>query len=249
MQENDVIYGIENVEFDFVDDEMFNSLIENHIDKNYATYNGEDITNEFSFQGKDKKTYYLAKQKIVFNVERDENKIALDGFVNVVYDENGKVVRNENGFCSYTLLKTNEESETEFLIGNYKYSFGESLINCVPFTFKWTWKTIIILGQLITGQLPLTSLTGPVGTINMIANFTQQSASFLLILLPLIAVNLAVMNLLPIPALDGFQMIFTTIEWVRKKPLKQNVVNAINNIGLIVLFGLVIIVDILHFFI
>jgi len=71
----------------------------------------------------------------------------------------------------------------------------------------------------------------------------------LLVLLPLISVNLAVFNLLPIPALDGFQMIFTTIEWVRKKPINQNVVNAINNIGLLVLLGFVIIVDVLHIFI
>jgi regulator of sigma E protease len=69
----------------------------------------------------------------------------------------------------------------------------------------------------------------------------------LLLLLPLIAVNLAVFNLLPIPALDGFQMIFVGIEWVRKKPIKREVINIINNIGLIVLFGFVILVDILQF--
>ena len=66
-------------------------------------------------------------------------------------------------------------------------------------------------------------------------------------LLPALAVNLAVCNLLPIPALDGFQMLFVGIEAVRKKPVKRKVVNMINNIGLIVLLGFVIIVDILQF--
>ena len=99
--------------------------------------------------------------------------------------------------------------------------------------------------QLITGRLSITSLGGPVTTVKMIANFTEQN--MLLLLLPLIAVNLAVFNLLPIPALDGFQMIFVTIEWIRKKPVKREVVNLINNIGLIVLFGFVILVDILQF--
>jgi len=42
-------------------------------------------------------------------------------------------------------------------------------------------------------------------------------------------------------------MIFVAIEWIRKKPVKREVVNAINNIGLIVLFGFVIVVDILQF--
>lgn len=250
LEEGDIIKGIEGVEFDFVQDETFNILISNHIKDDYYKYDGEDLLQEQSFKGsKDNKTYYLVKKSIIYNVERDDKELALNGFINVIYDSNGKVVKGENGLCSYTMLSTNEEIEGEFLIGNYKYSFGESLLRCVPFTFEWTWKTIIVLGQLFTGQLPLTSLTGPVTTINMIATFTQQSASFLLIMLPLIAVNLAVMNLLPIPALDGFQMIFTTIEWVRKKPLKQNVVNAINNIGLFVLLGFVVVVEILHFFV
>jgi regulator of sigma E protease len=105
----------------------------------------------------------------------------------------------------------------------------------------------VIFGQLITGQLSITALGGPVTTINMIASTTQANASYLLILLPVIAVNLAVFNLLPIPALDGFQMIFVGIEWIRKKPVKREVVNLINNIGLIALLGLVIVVDILQF--
>ncbi len=249
LQEGDIINGIEGVEFDFVHDETFNILISKHIDDNYSKYDGEDLTKEKSFKGKDDKTYYLVKRGIVYNVERNNKDISLNGFINAIYDSNGEAVRGENGLCSYTMLSTNDENDNEFIIGNYKYSFGESLLKCIPFTFQWTWKTILILGQLITGQLSLTALTGPVGTINMIASFTQQSASFLLIMLPLIAVNLAVMNLLPIPALDGFQMIFTTIEWVRKKPIKQNVVNMINNIGLFVLLGLVVVVDIMHFFV
>ena len=131
----------------------------------------------------------------------------------------------------------------EFEIGNYKYGVGEALLNAVPFTFKWAWKVLVIFGQLLTGQLSLTSLAGPITTIDMIASGVQQSGSFVFILLPLIAVNLAVFNLLPIPALDGFQMIFVTIEWIRKKPVKREVINLINNIGLFALFGFVLIVD------
>jgi len=52
---------------------------------------------------------------------------------------------------------------------------------------------------------------------------------------------------LPIPALDGFQMIFVGIEWIRKKPVKREVVNMINNIGLFALLGFVIVVDVLQF--
>ena len=81
----------------------------------------------------------------------------------------------------------------------------------------------------------------------MIATYTQTNFSYLLLLLPVIAVNLAVFNILPIPALDGFQIVFVIIEWIRKKPVKREVVNLVNNIGLIVLLGFVIIVDVLQF--
>ena len=60
-------------------------------------------------------------------------------------------------------------------------------------------------------------------------------------------VNLAVFNLLPIPALDGCKVIFCIIEWIRKKPVNRKVEAIINFIGLIALFGFAILVDLLQF--
>ena len=238
LQKGDIIYGVENKKIDFVDDEYFAELVSNYISKDYADYQGEDITLEINTFTEENETYYLVKTPITFNVKRDGEKIMVDGFVNVVYDENGE-------FSGWTLLNKYEENDSEFKLGTYRYSFWEALGESIPFTCKWAWKVLVVFGQLLTGQLSITSLGGPVTTVKMIANYTQQN--MLLLLLPLIAVNLAVFNLLPIPALDGFQMIFVTIEWIRKKPVKREVVNMINNIGLFVLFGFVIIVDILQF--
>lgn len=125
--------------------------------------------------------------------------------------------------------------------------FVSSLVHCVPFTFELTWQVLLVFWQLLTGKLGVESLTGPVGTIKVIADFTQQSFTIFLLLMPLIAVNLAIFNLFPIPALDGFQMIFTIIEMIRKKPVKQEIVNLVNNIGLFVLLGLVVLIDIINF--
>lgn len=241
LQQGDVIYGVNDKEIDFVSDDNISSLITEYCQEHYSNYIGEDLTSNYSFKNDEGKTFYIKTQTIPLNIQRDDEKIEKIANVQLIYNESGE-------YAGWSLLNTEKETN-ELVVGNYKYSFGESLIECVPFTFKWAWKVLVIFSQLITGQLSITALTGPVGTVNMIANFTQQSASFLLVLLPLIAVNLAVFNLLPIPALDGFQMIFTTIEWVRKKPINQNVVNAINNIGLLVLLGFVIIVDVLHIFI
>ena len=88
---------------------------------------------------------------------------------------------------------------------------------------------------------------GPATTIDMISSYARQSWQLLLLLLPLIAVSLAVFNILPIPALDGARMLFVLWEWITKKPVNRNVEGWIHTIGLVVLFAFVIIVDIMHF--
>ncbi len=238
LQQNDVIYGIEGNKFDFVKDDMFNVLVDEHIANNYKTYKGSDLTAEYSFVDNGK-TYYMVSCDIDFMVKRDGQKLTQNGKINVVYNAEGKA----QGWSMYA-----EYDKTgDITIQYYKYSFGEALLQAIPFTCRWAWKVLIIFGQLITGQLSIKALGGPVTTIKSMATMTMQSFSLLFLLLPLIAVNLAVFNLLPIPALDGFQMIFVIIEWIRKKPVKREVVNMINNIGLIVLFAFVIVVDALQF--
>ncbi|MFQ6751967.1 MAG: M50 family metallopeptidase [Clostridia bacterium] len=236
LQSGDVIYGVEGHKIDFVYDDTFNNLLTEIVVEKYEdSYAGEY---DYSYT-KENKTYYMVTSPIKLDIRRDGDKKSIDAYINVVYDSSGE-------YIGWSFLNSNENNG-EFEIGNYKYSFGEALIQCIPFSFKWAWKMLIILGQLITGKLAITSLGGPVTTINMISTYTQISFSYLLLLLPLISVNLAVFNLLPIPALDGFQMIFVAIEWIRKKPVKQEVINTVNNIGLIVLLLFVIVVDILQF--
>lgn len=128
----------------------------------------------------------------------------------------------------------------------YRFSFGEALLRAVPFTFGLAYKVLESLWLLISGQLGLSAVGGPITTITTIATYTQNNFASFFILLPLIAVNLGVFNLLPIPALDGSKMVFTTIEWIRGKPINPKVENAIHNIGFFVLMALVIIADIYH---
>lgn len=134
-----------------------------------------------------------------------------------------------------------------FLLAVYKYSFWQSLVQCVPFTFDLTWRILVILGQLFTGQLGLDTLGGPVTTITTIADYSQESMRYFLLLLPLLSVNLGLFNLIPFPALDGCQMLFTLIEMIIRRPIKREVINIINTVGLFVLLGFVILVDILQF--
>ena len=118
-----------------------------------------------------------------------------------------------------------------------------------PLTHLWAMPTPVLkpLGQLLTGQLGLNAVGGPVTTISAISVVAMDGFGFLYIA-SFIGVNLAVFNLLPIPALDGCKVIFCLIEWIRKKPVNRKVETIIHLIGICVLFGFAILVDILQLF-
>ncbi len=129
----------------------------------------------------------------------------------------------------------------------YKFTVGESLERCVPYTFGFSWKVLEALGTLITGKAGINDVGGPIYTIGTIAQYSAKSWTYFLTLLPLIAANLAIFNWLPFPALDGSKMVFTTIEWIRGKPLfSQKTENLIHNIGFFILLGLVFVADFYH---
>ncbi len=124
--------------------------------------------------------------------------------------------------------------------------FFETIGNAFAYSFKLAGTVLQSLGELLTGKLAITDMGGPVTTIKVTA---QASASGLLSFLniaALIGVNLAVFNLLPVPALDGCKIIFCLIEWLRGKPVNRKVESIIHFVGIIFLFGFAILVDVLQ---
>ncbi|WP_251547098.1 M50 family metallopeptidase [Pumilibacter intestinalis] len=122
---------------------------------------------------------------------------------------------------------------------------ADAFIYCVPFTAKMAWTILGSLFDLITGKIAITSVTGPIGTVSTMASVSAANWRNIFILLPLIAANLGIFNLLPIPALDGSKVVFTVIEWIRGKPINRKVEAYIHSVGLLLLFAFVIIVDII----
>ena len=104
------------------------------------------------------------------------------------------------------------------------------------------------LGELLTGKLGLDAMGGPVTTISVTAQAASSGLLSFLNIAAFIGVNLAVFNLLPVPALDGCKVIFCIIEWIRKKPVNRKVETMIHFIGIVFLFGFAILVDLLQLF-
>lgn len=128
----------------------------------------------------------------------------------------------------------------------YKNGFFPTLGRSVVYSFKISGTVLRSLGELLTGKLGLDAMGGPVTTITVTAQAASSGALQFLNIAALIGVNLAVFNLLPIPALDGCKVIFCLIEWIRKKPVNRKVETIIHFVGIIALFAFAILVDILQ---
>ena len=100
------------------------------------------------------------------------------------------------------------------------------------------------LGLLLIGKISIFELAGPVG----IAQFTGQVAGEgvvpLLSFTAFLSINLGLVNLLPIPALDGGRLVFIVIEWIRKKAVDISLENKIHEVGFIVLLAFMAVVTI-----
>jgi len=99
---------------------------------------------------------------------------------------------------------------------------------------------VTILHRLITGRVPITSISGPGGIIAEAAKVASAGVVPLLLFLTMLSANLAVINFLPIPALDGGHMLFLSAEAIRGKPVDERLQVKLTIAGVICLLSLMV---------
>ena len=114
--------------------------------------------------------------------------------------------------------------------------------------FTMTGKVIVtifdVLKQLFTGDLGVDKLSGPVGVVKIIGDSAKFGFGSLMFIMAYISANLGVMNLLPIPALDGGKLLFILIEAITGRPVDKKVEMTLSFISFALLIGLMIYVTI-----
>ena len=128
-----------------------------------------------------------------------------------------------------------------------KLGFFQTIGHAVGYSVKVGGMILKTLGQLLSGALGIKAVGGTVTTIVTTTKIISYGFVYALEIAAMIGVNLAVFNLLPIPALDGSRIVFCAIEWVRGKPISRKVEGIIHGVGLIFILGFAILVDVLQF--
>ncbi len=140
----------------------------------------------------------------------------------------------EKGKTTYKYgFQMNDEIEYGFLAA-LKYAFTK--------TFSLIHQMLFIVFYLITGQLELGSLAGPVGIYNVVGDAATAGFISLLYLTAYISINVGFINFLPIPAFDGGRILFLIIEKIKGSPVDPKLENTIHTIGFFLLMALMILV-------
>jgi len=119
-----------------------------------------------------------------------------------------------------------------------QYPVGTAFVKALQRTWDMTTLTVRMLLKLVTGQASLDNISGPIS----IAQYAGQSASIgidhYINFIAMISISLAVLNLLPIPMLDGGHLVYFAVEAITRKPVSERVQIIGQQIGLVILGGL-----------
>ncbi len=183
--------------------------------------------------------------------------IKVNGKTVIIYDElSYEVMRHGNKPVSLTIIRDG----TTMVLDNVVFPVGTQsgqefgVLDIIPveesrdigniIKFSWNKSTLIVrmcwesIIDLIRGRYTLEAVSGPVGISGAIGDAAKAGSLNLLYLVAMISINLGVMNLLPIPALDGGRILFILIEMISRRRLPSKVEETINAVGLFILLGL-----------
>lgn len=137
----------------------------------------------------------------------------------------------------------------------YKPEFEKSPLKALKYgateTVSWISRIFELLGMLVTGKFSIDALSGPVGIYKATGDMAQHGIFTLMNWAAVLSINLGIMNLLPLPALDGGRLLFFLFEGLRGKPVDKQKEGMVHFVGIMLLMVLMLVVtwnDIQRFF-
>jgi regulator of sigma E protease len=200
-------------------------------------------------------------------IEKGDRIVSIDGtsikrwdqMTSIIHDSAGKrlaiAVKRDSSVLH--LVLTPEKKEVKDIFGQEKevgligvapsgetavekVALGEAFSLSVARTWDITEITVLSIVKLVQRVIPAKTIGGPIMIFEMAGREASVGAMNFFTFMAIISINLGVLNLLPIPILDGGHLMFLTIEAVRRKPVSESVVAAAQKVGLALLISLMV---------
>lgn len=127
-------------------------------------------------------------------------------------------------------------------VGEVQLGFFQSLGSGFGSVVGYTRSMFIGLWDLITGHVDLNNVSGPVGIAGQVGDSARLGFSYLVLFTALLSLNLAVLNLVPFPALDGGRILIILIESIVRRRINPKITNWINGIGFLLLIAFMLLI-------
>ena len=141
---------------------------------------------------------------------------------------------------------TDETGATAYMIGivfpGRTYNFGEALAEAPRLMVDFVKMMLDGLKNLVFHGQGVDDMAGPVGIISVVSEVAREGFYMVLYILFIISLNLGLMNLLPLPALDGGRLVFLIVEAIRRKPVPPEKEGMVHGIGMLLLLGLIVVI-------
>lgn len=186
------------------------------------------------------RTVVPVKQEITYIY--GEKEFSMISTINGVEDEKQTIPAPDNS--EYKSLVGQSQTQSRYILGFVPAQEKQTFIAAIKNAFYLTIYNIKIvyvsLYELIRGAVPASQISGPIGIINVIGQVSKTNWQTLFNLIALLTVNLGIMNLLPIPALDGCKLLIIIIEAITRKRLPPEKEGIIQIIGFVLLIFLML---------
>ena len=132
-----------------------------------------------------------------------------------------------------TMVQPEPVMETYGFFGAIGYGFSQ--------TVKQTKMVAVAIAKLFSGDMPLAALGGPISIAKVASDSVKLGWITFVTSMALISINLGLLNLLPIPVLDGGQLVLLSLEGIRRRPLEPSAIENFQKVGFVVVLSLVVV--------
>jgi regulator of sigma E protease len=208
--------------------------------------NGEPVS---SFQAWGNAIRQHAGDTVTLEIERDGSKLEIPVEVRTIEQEG----RSYAGIGVESSREATDEIRAlaERLQTEQRYGVGEAFVRGADKTWEMSALTVRMLGRMVVGDVSVRNLSGPIAIASYAGESAEAGLGTFLSFLAVVSLSLGILNLLPIPILDGGQIVYQAIEWVKGSPLSERALIVGQQIGLwllILLMGFVFYNDLTRVF-